>query len=79
MKYCHAYLAHHRKVPRDEAGFKQWLHAEWFGLYRRESRNDSSGFEHVFVGEERDGKVMGMHNWLQIYLEERAGRFDYKG
>jgi len=79
MKYCHAYLAHHRKVPRDEAGFKQWLHTEWFGLYRRESRNDSSGFEHVFVGEERDGKVMGMHNWLQIYLEERAGRFDYKG
>lgn len=25
-----------------------------FGLYRRQASNDSSGFEHVFVGEERD-------------------------
>jgi hypothetical protein len=26
-----------------------------------------------------EGKVVGLHNWIQIYLEERHGRFDYKG
>jgi len=66
MKYCHAYLAHHNKAPKDEPGFKRWLHEQWFELYRRQGRNDSSGFEHVFVGEEKDGSVMGMHNWLQV-------------
>ncbi len=27
----------------------------------------------------RDGSVMGMHNWLQIYLEEKKGKLNYKG
>ena len=44
----------------------------WFALYRRATNNDSCGFEHVFVGEERDKKIMGMHNWLQLYVEEKA-------
>ncbi len=41
---------------------------------------DSSGFEHVFVGETR-GKdsVLGFHNWIQFYLQEKAGNVDYQG
>jgi len=61
------------------ADFARELYNIWFVLYKREALDDSSGFEHVFVGEERDGKVMGMHNWLQIYVEEKKGHFDYKG
>ena len=41
--------------------------------------NDSSGFEHVFVGEEKDGKITGLHNWVQYYLEEAKGNIDYLG
>lgn len=44
------------------------------------SRPDSSGFEHVFVGETRGGRtVIGFHNWIQLYLQEKLGHIDYKG
>lgn len=34
----------------------------------------------VFIGEIKgNGEVTGLHNWLQIYAEEKAGRLDYKG
>jgi poly(U)-specific endoribonuclease len=53
----------------------------WFELYGRSrgGRADSSGFEHVFVGEIKDDQVSGLHNWLQMALEEQAGRLDYRG
>ena len=55
------------------------LHKIWFDLYRREGSRDSSGFEHVFVGEVKDGDVSGFHNWIQFYLEEKRGNLDYRG
>ena len=51
----------------------------WFAPYRRVRNNDSSGFEHVFVGEEKDGKITGLHNWIQYYIEEKKGSIDYLG
>jgi hypothetical protein len=41
---------------------------------------DSSGFEHVFVGEEDEETrtVSGLHNWIQIADEERKGHLDYR-
>ena len=38
-------------------------------------------FEHVFIGEISGDppKVVGFHNWLKLYVEERLRRFDYKG
>lgn len=41
---------------------------------------DSSGFEHVFVGETRSGsEIVGFHNWIQFYLQEKNSHLDYKG
>lgn len=79
MQYCHNYCKAHNKAPEDPQAFRRELYKIWFNLYRREAQNDSSGFEHVFVGEERNGQVIGFHNWMQILNEERAGRVDYKG
>lgn len=78
-KYCHAKLPN--KVPNDMNGFLKLLHEIWFQLYNRQrgGRNDSSGFEHVFVGEVKDGDVSGFHNWIQFYLEEQKGAMDYRG
>lgn len=114
MRYTHKYLAAKGLAPQDAAGFKQQLFDIWFQQYGRTRgvKGDSSGFEHVFVGEIKgeggrgggggvtrpctcdrqhgcmtqhgavmvaDGKVTGVHNWIQIYLEEKAGRLDYRG
>ena len=33
----------------------------------------------MFVGEEKDGKITGFHNWIQFFIEEIKGNLDYKG
>ena len=33
----------------------------------------------VFVGEVKNGQISGFHNWIQFFLEERAGNVDYRG
>jgi poly(U)-specific endoribonuclease len=75
MQYVHRYLVAKKLAPERPSEFKKFLHDLWFGLYRRKVNNDSSGFEHVFVGEEKtkdDGtsQVVGLHNWIQIFIEE---------
>eukprot|EP01033_Poteriospumella_lacustris_P006372 gene6372-4578_t len=82
MQYVHQYLVAKgaTKASTREA-FIQELYDLWFGLYRRKVANDSSAFEHVFLGEiaEDKNEVTGFHNWIQLYLEERKGDFDYRG
>ncbi|KAJ0407300.1 hypothetical protein ATCC90586_002228 [Pythium insidiosum] len=79
MRYAYNWLVKNKKFAGDISAFKKKLDSIWFGLYRRQARNDSSGFEHVFIGEEKDGKICGCHNWIQIYNEERHGRLNYLG
>jgi hypothetical protein len=51
MQYVHQYLLLTRKTNKsDRAAFIRELDKIWFGLYSRKTRNDSSGFEHVFIG-----------------------------
>lgn len=50
----------------------------WFTLYSRGGLG-SSGFEHSFVGEIKNGKVSGFHNWVRFQNEEKDGHLDYKG
>ncbi len=78
-KYCHANDSH--KIPSDPQDFVRLLHKIWFDRYPRThgGRKDSSGFEHVFVGEIRDNQVSGFHNWVRFYLEEQQGTVDYRG
>ncbi|XP_048055330.1 LOW QUALITY PROTEIN: uridylate-specific endoribonuclease A [Megalobrama amblycephala] len=61
-----------------QSEFIQDLKMMWFGLYSRSSgKLDSSGFEHIFVGEIKSGKVSGFHNWLQFYQLEKQGLLNY--
>lgn len=81
MQFCHQYCHKKGKAPASATEFRALLHKIWFDLYRRERGGglDSSGFEHVFIGEARDGDVTGFHNWIQFYREEKAGKLDYRG
>ncbi|KAJ3242020.1 hypothetical protein HDU81_008892 [Chytriomyces hyalinus] len=81
IQYLHKYLVAKKLAPQDATQFKTMLNKIWFELYKRRVRNDTSAFEHTFAGEVRDDtrEVMGFHNWLTFYVEEKAGRADYRG
>uniref|UniRef100_A0A0N4Z141 Endoribonuclease n=1 Tax=Parastrongyloides trichosuri TaxID=131310 RepID=A0A0N4Z141_PARTI len=68
---------------KDKKTFKKWIMQLWFGLYSRaKGVPDTSGFEHVFIGEIKNGEVSGLHNWIRLYfLETNSGKenFDYMG
>ncbi|XP_060901141.1 poly(U)-specific endoribonuclease-C-like [Labrus mixtus] len=82
MKCAHQYLVGKRQSPSNPAQFKKQLYDIWFRLYHRDRSGgeDSCGFEHVFVGETKyNHEIMGLHNWVQFYLQEKHDHVDYKG
>ncbi|KAF7661061.1 hypothetical protein LDENG_00269160 [Lucifuga dentata] len=82
MKRAHQYLVSKGQSNSDLRQFKSQLYLIWFHLYHRERTAgfDSSGFEHVFVGEMKSAsEVIGFHNWIQFYLQEKNRHLDYKG
>jgi poly(U)-specific endoribonuclease len=42
----------------------------WFEQFHMTSGKDLSGFEHVIVGEQEQGKVQGYHFWYKYYCDE---------
>eukprot|EP00178_Gracilaria_changii_P023311 TRINITY_DN70642_c0_g1_i1.p2 TRINITY_DN70642_c0_g1~~TRINITY_DN70642_c0_g1_i1.p2 ORF type:complete len:334 (-),score=49.22 TRINITY_DN70642_c0_g1_i1:2567-3568(-) len=67
------------KVGSSMDEFKSVLHDFWFGMHDRGRGRDSSAFEHVFCGEIDGDEVKGLHNYIQVYIEEQRGNFDYMG
>ncbi|KJH41965.1 endoribonuclease XendoU [Dictyocaulus viviparus] len=62
--------------------FRFWITQLWFSHYSRAyGRADTSGFEHIFMGEEKNKEISGLHNWLRFYMLEKnvTEDFDYKG
>ncbi|XP_056621498.1 uridylate-specific endoribonuclease C [Triplophysa dalaica] len=82
MKRAHRYLINKGKSRSSLRQFKSQLYYMWFRLYHRDRNGgeDSSGFEHVFVGETKFGReIVGLHNWVQFYMQEKQDLLDYKG
>ncbi|KAF7243823.1 Poly(U)-specific endoribonuclease [Varanus komodoensis] len=77
MKDLYRFL-HSKHRYSTEPEFVADLKKMWFGLYSRgNDEGDSSGFEHVFIGEVKKGKVSGFHNWIRFYLLEKQGVINY--
>jgi poly(U)-specific endoribonuclease len=64
---------------KNDATFRKALSEIWFGDYGRGGSGQSSGFEHVFIGEIKNGQVSGLHNWVRMYYLEQKGKLDYTG
>ncbi|CAJ1056962.1 poly(U)-specific endoribonuclease-C [Xyrichtys novacula] len=82
MKRAHRYLVSKGQSSSNLRTFRSQLHLIWFQLYHRQRNTglDSSGFEHVFVGETKSQtEIVGFHNWVQFYLQEKNNHLDYKG
>jgi hypothetical protein len=46
------------------------LQRVWFEQFDNGANQDLSGFEHVLVGEQKQGKAQGYHFWYKYYLDE---------
>jgi len=87
MKYIYNVLVAWNTIQPGYTAFSKKVQDMWFAEYSlsRSGPKASSGFEHVFVGEEKLDKkthrptIIGLHNWLQFWREEKAGRIDYLG
>ena len=73
MKALRNYLNCTRKIS-STTEFQALMNKLWFERYSRSENgavNDTSGFEHVMVGEFKNSKkVNGFHNWLSFYFHE---------
>jgi hypothetical protein len=62
-----------------ESSFISYMNSVWFTPYSRGSRDSSSGFEHIFVYDNDQDEIKGLHSWLRLYKLEKDGRVDYAG
>ena len=64
--------------------FKQELKRLWFEIYTNYYNSNPipfcSGFEHVFVGEEKNrNQIGGYHSWIKFFLDEKNRRVNFQG
>lgn len=77
MKILHEFLVEKELASSSISDFIEDLKQYWFLLFTRSGGPlDSSGFEHIFVGEIKNG-VSGFHGWVNFYLEEQDGELTY--
>ncbi|XP_017467938.1 PREDICTED: poly(U)-specific endoribonuclease homolog [Rhagoletis zephyria] len=80
MRQAMLFLQNKGIVTPDPKTHRDLVKELWFTQYSRgQGRIGSSGFEHVFVHEVKNGTLIGLHNWVYFADEEKAGRLDYKG
>jgi len=81
MTILHGWLFQRGLAGSTTAAFRNELRQYFFMAYGRSSGAplESSGFEHVFLGEIRRSprEVTGLHNWVKMYFAEKDGDLRY--
>lgn len=70
MRVARAYAASRagREITKD--AWWAILERIWFEQFDMGASKDLSGFEHVIVGEQKQGKVQGYHFWYKYHVDE---------
>lgn len=80
MRHTMQFLQAKGIVTPDPKTHRDLVKTLWFNMYSRgQGKIGSSAFEHIFLSEIKNGTIMGLHNWLYFYEQEKAGKLDYKG
>eukprot|EP00090_Calanus_glacialis_P013712 TRINITY_DN22367_c0_g1_i1.p1 TRINITY_DN22367_c0_g1~~TRINITY_DN22367_c0_g1_i1.p1 ORF type:complete len:587 (+),score=116.91 TRINITY_DN22367_c0_g1_i1:49-1809(+) len=75
-----SFLKSKQLFTKSSSEFRKLLKELWFDVYSRGKRIlGSSGFEHVFLGEKKAGKVQGFHNWVYFQHLEKKNELNYLG
>lgn len=80
MRHAMQFLQNKGIVTPDPKTHRDLVKTIWFNMYSRgQGRIGSSAFEHIFLSEIKNNTIMGLHNWVYFYDQEKAGKVDYKG
>ena len=80
MKETLQFLKNNKIFTKSKKDFRNLLKELWFDVYSRGRRIlGSSGFEHVFLGEKKNGTVQGFHNWVYFHHLEQKNDINYLG
>jgi len=82
MQALETFLTCQHKIT-SHADFRAKLKTMWFDFFPRSGSStipDTSGFEHIMVGEYKSSTIVnGFHNWISFYEKENAGDVNYYG
>lgn len=74
------FLANKGYIPDDPYEFKDTLKRVWFSQFKRiDGDASSSGFETVYLAEQFDSDIIGLHNWIYYAKQEAEKKIDYLG
>lgn len=80
LQHTRNFLIQKGKIGKDPKEFRDLLKQIWFNMYSRGGgKIGSSGFEHVFLAEIKNGQLSGLHNWLYFNIQELANKANYLG
>ena len=67
-------------IQDDEFEFKDTMKRIWFSQFKRiDGDASSSGFETVFLAEQFDSDIIGLHNWIYYAKQEAEKKLNYLG
>lgn len=80
MKSVMKFLADKGYIQDDEYEFKDTMKRIWFSQFKRiDGDASSSGFETVFLAEQFDSDIIGLHNWIYYAKQEAEKKVNYLG